>query len=111
VGNDGGGAPEGNDNRKSHGVYFDLEKIDERGDGELAEFIDRLERVVRERATGDPEEMAREIPLRLIRFNRASRKVKDEGIVRDDGEINPMMPKSRRILDGIFDDLREIGAI
>jgi hypothetical protein len=111
VGNDGGGAPEGNKNRKSHGVYCDLEKIDERAEGEMAEFIDRMERLVRERATGDPGEMAREIPLRLIRFNRASREVRDNGFVVDGGQVNPMVPKSRRILDGVFDDLHELGAI
>jgi len=109
VGNSGGGAPEGNTNRKSHGVYCDLEKVDERAEGEVAAFIDRMEVAVRERADGDPKKRAREISLHLIRHGRAVRDIQRRGFVLDDGNMNPMVPTSRRILDGVFDDLREIG--
>jgi hypothetical protein len=111
VGNSGGGAPEGNTNRKSHGVHCSLEKIDERATGELAEFIDRVEIVISERATEDAGEIAREIPLRLIRYDRAVQDIQRRGLVLHDGTVNPMFSTSRRILDNIFADLREIGAI
>lgn len=111
VGNSGGGAPEGNTNRKSHGVYCDLGKIDERADGEVAEFIDRMEKAIRERASGDPGEVAREIPLRVIRYDRAVRDIQSRGFVLEDGKENPMVSKSRRILNDIFDNLCEVGVM
>ena len=111
VGNPGGGAPEGNTNRKTHRVYCDLEKIDERAEGEVAESIDRVEATIRERVDGNPGEITREIPLRMIRFYRAVRDIQCRGLVLDDNEENPMVSKSRRILDGVFDDLNEIGVI
>ncbi|MFA1612161.1 hypothetical protein [Halobellus rubicundus] len=110
VGNSGGGAPEGNVNRKSHGVHCSLEKIDERAEGEIAEFIDQMESLIRERATEDPGAVAREIPLRIIRFDRAVQYVQQEGLRLDDG-FNPMLATSRRISARIFQDLQEIGAI
>jgi hypothetical protein len=111
IGNDGGGAPEGNENRKSHGVHCSLEKIDERVGGEAAELIDEVEKVIRERSNGNVGVMAREIPLRLIRYDRAVRDIQNRGLVLDDGEPTPMLSTSRRLLDGIFEDLQKLGAI
>jgi len=111
IGNAGGGAPEGNTNRKSHGVHCSLEKIDERAERETAEFINEIEQTVRKRAEGEPDELAREIPLRLIRYDRAIRDIQRRGWVLDDGSVNPMVSTSRRILNRIFEDLREIGVL
>jgi len=111
IGNAGGGAPEGNTNRKSHGVHCSLEKIDERAEGATAEFIDELEETIRKRATVDPDELAREIPLRLIRHKRAIRDIQRRGWMLDDGSVNPMIATSRRILNRIFEDLQEIGVL
>lgn len=111
VGNPGGGAPEGNTNRKSHGVYCDLGKIDERAEGEVAAFIDGMEAATRERADGDPGEIAREIPLRLIRLSRAVRNVQQRGVFLKEGKENPMVAKSRRILKDVLDDLQELGVL
>ncbi|TKX74639.1 hypothetical protein EXE46_08025 [Halorubrum sp. GN11_10-6_MGM] len=110
IGNSGGGAPEDNTNRKSHGVYCDLEKIDDRAEGEVAEFINQMETVIRERADENSKEVAREIPLRLIRYNRAAQHIQQEGMRLDKG-ANSMLDTSRRILAQIFQDLQEIGAI
>ena len=110
VGNTGGRAPEGNTNRKSHGVHCSLEKIDERAEGEMAEFIDQIESLIRDRVTEDPGPVAREIPLRIIRFDRAAQYIQQEGFGLDD-ETNPMLATSRRISARIFQDLQEIGAI
>jgi len=111
IGNSGGGAPEGNTNRKSHGVYCDLEKIDERAEEETSTFIDELEETVRKRATVDTGELAREIPLRLIRHERAIRDIQRRGWILDDGSMNPMVSTSRRILNRIVADLQEIGVL
>lgn len=111
VGNSGGGAPERNTNRKSHGVYCDLEKIDERAEDEVAEFIDHTETVIQKRAEGNPGDTAREIPLQLIRYNRAVQDLHRRGWLLDDGSLNPMLYTSRRILQRVFDRLQEIGAL
>lgn len=108
VGNQGGSAPEKNTNRKSHGVYCDLDQIDERAEGEVANFIDELEIAIRERADEDVGEIAREIPLRLIRHARATQYIQSKGLFLNDGKLNPMIPKARRMLDRILDDLGEL---
>lgn len=111
VGNPGGGAPEGNTNRKSHGVHCALDKIDERAEGEVADFIDQMEKVIQERSREDPDTIARKIPLRLIRYGRAVQDIQQRGFELDDGSLNPVVPTSRRILNRVFDDLEELGII
>ncbi|WP_106388643.1 hypothetical protein [Halorubrum aethiopicum] len=111
VGNSGGGAPKCNTNRKSHGVYCSLENIDERAEGETIEVIDEIEETIRERTTAELDELPREIPLRLIRHDRAVRDIQNRGVILDDGSVNPMVSKSRRILDNIIDDLCKMEVI
>lgn len=108
VGNSGGGAPEANTNSRSHGVYCDLEKIDERAEGEIAKFIDEMETLIRKRSNENPGRKAREIPLRMIRHSRAIRNIQHQGLILSDGSLNPRVAASRRILNRIFDDLQEI---
>ena len=111
IGNSGGGAPEGNTNRTSHGVHCSLDKIDERAEGEVAAFIDKMEMVIRDNTNENLGEVAREIPLHLIRYHRAVQDIQRRGFVLEDSRENPNLSTSRRILDGVFADLREIGAM
>jgi hypothetical protein len=53
------------------------------------------------RANGEPGSVARELPLRMIRHDRAVQNVLQGGVMVD-GKLNPLFPTLRRILDCIL---------